>query len=182
MLILVLTAYSASAQFMTFGIKGGVNFARMTGDNAEGLEGRTSFHVGAIAELALTNTFSLQPELLYSEQGFSDSFNGFDVTGKVDYLNIPVMAKYYVEKGFSLEVGPQFGIMTNGKVEGEGQSDSLEDIFKSSDFAINVGAGYKMNSGLNFNARYSIGITDLPEEGDTDFKNGVFQLSLGYNF
>lgn len=182
MIAMLLSAFTASAQLVTFGVKGGANFASMNGDDADGLDGRTSFHIGALAELGLTDAFSLQPELLYSGQGFSDSFDGFDVTGKVDYLNIPVMAKYYVIEGLSIEAGPQFGVLTSAEVEGEGESEDIKDLLKTSDFALNIGAGYKMNSGVNFNLRYSLGMTDIPEEGDGDFKHGVLQVSLGYFF
>ena len=49
-------------------------------------------------------------------------------------------------------------------------------------YGFNLGAGYQLNSGLNFNIRYYLGLADIPK-GDTDgFKNSVFQVAVGYNF
>ena len=52
------------------------------------------------------------------------------------------------------------------------------------DFGVDFGIGYKLEGGLNFGARYNLGLTDINdeyEEGGT-YKNGVFQISLGYFF
>ncbi len=195
---MALVAFTISAQNVTFGAKAGLNFASMTGDDADGLDGRTSFHIGVTAEIEMSDTFSIQPELLYSGQGFTDSdefevsdgsgnFDVFDadITAKVDYLNLPIMLKYYVSDGLSLEAGPQIGFLLSAKAkveaEGESETEDIDDL-KSTDFAFNLGAGYKLDSGLNFGLRYSMGLTDVPD-GDSDgFKHSVLQLSVGYNF
>ena len=170
----------------------------MAGDDADGLDGRTSFHLGVTAEIEMSDTFSIQPELLYSGQGFTgsemDNSTGVDVNidlkGRVNYLNLPIMAKYYVSENFSLEAGPQIGFLLSAEseteVSGGGISETEEvdfkDDLKSTDFALNLGAGYKLDSGLNFGLRYSMGLTDVPDEGSSDFKHSVLQLSVGYSF
>ena len=53
---------------------------------------------------------------------------------------------------------------------------------KATTFALNLGAGYKLNSGLNFGLRYSMGLTDVPDFDTDGFKHSVLQLSVGYNF
>lgn len=176
---MALVAFTISAQNVTFGAKAGLNFASMTGDDADGLDGRTSFHLGVTAEIEMSDTFSIQPELLYSGQGYTADG---DVTGKVDYINLPVMAKFYVADGISLEAGPQIGFLASAKADVDGESTDIKDSLKSTDFALNLGAGYKLDSGLNFGLRYSMGLTDVPD-GDSDgFKHSVLQLSVGYNF
>jgi hypothetical protein len=176
---MALVAFTISAQNVTFGAKAGLNFASMTGDDADGLDGRTSFHLGVTAEIEMSDTFSIQPELLYSGQGYTADG---DVTGKVDYINLPVMAKFYVADGISLEAGPQIGFLASAKADVDGESTDIKDLLKSTDFALNLGAGYKLDSGLNFGLRYSMGLTDVPD-GDSDgFKHSVLQLSVGYNF
>lgn len=175
---MALVAFSISAQNITFGAKAGLNFASMTGDDADGLDGRTSFHLGVTAEIEMSDTFSIQPELLYSGQGFTFDDGVDDYTTKVDYLNLPVMAKFYVADGFSLEAGPQIGFLLSADDNGE----DIKDLLKSTDFALNLGAGYKLNSGLNFGLRYSMGLTDVPDADTDGFKHSVLQLSVGYNF
>ena len=175
---MALVAFTISAQNVTFGAKAGLNFASMVGDAAEGLDGRTSFHIGATAEIEISESFSIQPELLYSGQGYTADG---DVTGKVDYINLPVMAKFYVSDGFSVEAGPQIGFLASAKQDVDGESFDIEDL-KSTDIACNIGAGYKVDSGLNFGLRYSMGLTDVPDYDTDGFKHSVLQLSVGYNF
>ena len=176
---MALVAFTISAQNITFGAKAGLNFASMAGDDADGLDGRTSFHLGVTAEIEMSDTFSIQPELLYSGQGYTADG---DVTGKVDYINLPIMAKFYVADGISLEAGPQIGFLASAKADVDGESTDIKDLLKSTDFALNLGAGYKLDSGLNFGLRYSMGLTDVYDFDTDGFKHSVLQLSVGYNF
>ena len=176
---MALVAFTISAQNVTFGAKAGLNFASMTGDDADGLDGRTSIHLGVTAEIEMSDSFSIQPELLYSGQGYTADG---DVTGKVDYINLPVMAKFYVADGFSVEAGPQIGFLASAKADVDGESTDIKDLLKSTDFALNLGAGYKLDSGLNFGLRYSMGLTDVPDGDSNGFNHSVLQLSVGFNF
>ena len=176
---------SVNAQEVTFGAKAGLNLASISGDETSGLDSRTAFHVGAVAEIAISDQFSVQPELMYSAQGFKESFDGVDIDFNVDYINLPIMAKYYVAEGFSLEAGPQVGFLMSAKAKADGEEEDLKDFVKGIDFGANVGVGYKMESGLNFGARYNLGLSNVNDgEGSDDFKNqnSVIQVSVGYFF
>ena len=176
----VITIVSINAQ--EFGAKAGVNFASLNGD--EDFDGRTSFFVGGAVEFEISESFSLQPELLYSSQGAKSSFSDEgDLTIKLDYLNIPIMAKYYVTEGLSIEAGPQVGFLLSAKAEFDSDSEDIKDELNSVDFGLNFGLGYKLDSGLNFGARYNLGLSNIPDsDGGGDLKNGVFQISVGYFF
>jgi hypothetical protein len=186
LLMISLVVCSLHAQNVTFGAKAGLNFASLSGDDAEDIDGRTSLHLGATAEFSLSETFSIQPELLYSGQGFTESGTGYEATGKMDYINLPIMAKFYVAEGLSLEVGPQVGLLLSAKGEikedGETEKYDFKDDVKSVDFGANFGVGYKLDSGINLGFRYNLGLTSVAEEDSTDVKNSVLQLSVGYNF
>jgi len=188
---------SMNAQGVTFGAKAGVNFASITGDGTDNLDMRTSLHVGGVAEIAFSDKFSLQPELLYSSQGAKASFSGFEAKTKLDYLNLPVMAKYYVAEGFSVEAGPQVGVLLSAKVDTDNSIDlissspkvevDIKDETSDIDFGLKFGAGYKLESGLNFGAHYNLGLADLndntvSDSGDFKNQNGVIQVSVGYFF
>ncbi|WP_446685088.1 porin family protein [Formosa undariae] len=175
-LISVLGYTHVSAQDILFGAKAGLNFASVFGDNTDDYETVTAFNYGVMAEIPISDSFSFQPEVLYSGQGYSFGDN----TVALNYLNVPLLAKYYVVKGFSLEAGPQVGFLLNTNDDGLG----IEDDFDTVDFGINLGLGYKLDNGLNFSARYNIGLTDIDDiEGFSGTnKNGVFQVSIGYFF
>ena len=168
-----LFAFNVNAQDVTFGAKAGVNFASLGGDDADGLDSRTSFHVGGVVNIGLSEKFSVQPELVYSSQGASEGDNDL----KMDYLNIPVLAKIQVADGFSVEVGPQIGILLSADADGE----DVKEFFKSSDFSGAVGLNYALASGLNFGARYNLGLGSIAD-GDGDIMNNVFQVSVGWTF
>lgn len=179
---MVLVAFSINAQNVRFGAKAGLNFASMITDDADDdLDGRTAFHLGLTAEFEMSDSFSIQPELLYSGQGLSENDSYEEYTTKLDYLTLPVMAKFYVADGFNFEVGPQIGFLLSADDNG----DDISDLLKKTDFALNLGTGYKLDSGLNFGLRYSMGLIDVPdapESQDIDFKHSVLQLSVGFNF
>ena len=100
---------SANAQEVNFGAKAGVNMATITGDDVDDTKSKTSFHIGAVAEIAISDKFSVQPELLYSAQGTKADEGDEEL--KIDYINLPIIAKYYVAEGFSIEAGHQVGFL-----------------------------------------------------------------------
>jgi hypothetical protein len=175
-----------SAQDINFGAKAGVNFATITGDDLDSFSSRTAFHLGFVAEIGITETFSFQPELLYSAQGSDYSEDSFEGSLKVDYLNLPLMAKFYVAEGFSLEAGPQVGFLLSAKDVYDDGEDDWKDITKGIDFGLNFGVGYKLENGLNFGARYNLGLSDLNDDPDSQadsaFKNSVIQAYVGFFF
>lgn len=175
--ITILGLANINAQDVEFGIKGGLNFATITGENTSKDQIITAFNFGAMAEIKISEKFSFQPELLYSGQGYDTDIDSEGIIA-LNYLNIPLMAKYYVTKKLSLEAGPQIGFLLSTK----GGTEDYKDLFKTTDFGVNLGIGYKLDSGLNFGARYVLGLSNINDVGGTTNKNGVFQLSIGYFF
>lgn len=176
--ITVLGFANAHAQEIKFGAKGGINIANISGENTSNLEPVAAFNFGLMAEIPISQKFSFQPEVMFSGQGYS--FEGSD--GNIialSYLNVPLMGKYYLTKGLSVEAGPQIGFLLSAKNE----RTDVKDSFKTLDFGVNLGLGYKLENGINFGARYNLGLTninDLSSSGKN--RNGVIQVSIGYFF
>ena len=182
----------ANAQDAKFGVKGGVNFATLSGD-VENESSIVGFNVGGFAEIKISDKFSVQPELLYSTQGakfeYSEFGNTYKETLKLAYLNLPVMAKYYVAPKFSLEAGPQIGFLLSAKDEysGEGMSGSanVKDNFNSIDFGLNFGAGFDFTDNFSAGIRYNLGLSNIADTeagDDTKVTSNVLSLSVGYKF
>lgn len=173
-------------EFFNFGVKGGLNFATLTGDDADELDVKmkTGFHLGVLAEIMISDKFGIQPEILYSSQGAKSDMGDVDVDLKLDYIAVPVMLKYFVAPGFSLEAGPQFSFLTKSEIEAESQGDSasqdLKDDTESFDMGAAVGLGYGLPQGFLVQARYVMGFSDVYTDSDT--KNSVIQLSVGWKF
>ena len=190
LIAVVAAGFTANAQEVKFGAKAGLNIASISGDTDDlgNTSARTSFHVGAVAEITISDKFAIQPELVYSTQGTKLELREADGTMKLDYLNVPVIAKFYVAEGLSLEAGPQIGFLMSAKLKaeygGETEETDIKDELeiKSVDFGLNFGAGYKLDNGLNFSARYNLGLSEISKNENIDSKNGVFQISVGYMF
>ncbi|UKM65895.2 PorT family protein [Flavobacteriaceae bacterium GSB9] len=172
---------TAQAQSIDFGAKSGMNVATFYGNRSDSNIDRNSligFHAGVLAEVKLSENFALQPELLYSRAGAEEENL---VTFQLDYVSLPVMAKFYIVDGFSLDVGPQFGLLINDTAKF--QMDDVPDYDTDAntfDLALNAGLGVNFTKSWFAQARYSYGITAVGENPDVN--NGVFQLSLGYMF
>lgn len=170
----------------SFGVKGGVNFANIIGDDIGDQSSRTSFHVGVVGELPLADIFSLQAEVLYSGQGFKlkDPLVGSDDQEyQLDYINVPVLAKLYFTKGLSIEAGPQFSFLVNEEFDTDPDNDPGDtELDEAADFDFGVAAGltFQTEMGLFASGRYTYGFTDVIE--DYDVQNSVFQISIGYKF
>ncbi|MNK07619.1 hypothetical protein D3C87_255340 [compost metagenome] len=175
---------SSNKQSMTpsFGIKGGVNLATVTGSDFDSPDSRTSFHVGVVGEMPVADILSIQAEVLYSGQGFDfEPIPGGDKAEfQLDYINVPVLAKVYVFKGLSLEVGPQFGFLVNEKIDFKSGEDIELDSAKKFDVGVAGGLTFQTDMGLFASGRYVYGVTDIYD--DANIKNSVFQIGLGYKF
>ncbi|MUV03214.1 outer membrane beta-barrel protein [Flavobacterium rakeshii] len=167
-------SFTMNAQGIDLGVKAGANFSNFQGDiNSDGI---TSFHAGLALELNLVPMFSVQAEGLFSSQGAKyDNAFGAAEDINLDYISVPVLAKFYVVPGkLSLMAGPQFSFLVNDA------KDAFET--KSFDLAASGGVELKIIMGLFAQARYNIGLNNVNDSGDADIKNGVFQLSVGYYF
>ena len=175
------------AQGISIGAKAGTNFASLNGDDTDDLDGRTSFHVGGVVNISVSELFAVQPEVIYSAQGYKQDTAIGEVVGKLDYINIPVLADFTLAEGFSLQGGPQLGINVTDEAELEGETATIG--AESIDLSAAIGAQYKLPVGLFFQARYTIGLSnvvgDMTIDGvmvETDAKNSVLNLSVGWFF
>lgn len=197
-------AAMAQTQKVKLGVKAGLNIASLTFDESElNSSSKTGFTAGFMAEIPLAKKFSIQPELLYSQQGTKTSFSDPDVTNsnyngtiELNYLNIPVMLKYYVLKGFSIQAGPQIGILlkANNKYKDNflgyenQESFDLKEYSSGIDTSVNFGLGYQFKDKFYADLRYNISYSNVFRESDVnyfinnDMKNRVFQISIGYFF
>ncbi|OYQ38001.1 hypothetical protein CHU92_07000 [Flavobacterium cyanobacteriorum] len=186
-------ASNADSMAFSWGVKGGVNFATVNGD-FESPDSRTSFHVGLVGEFPLADIFSIQVEALYSGQGFEVDVPGGLFSGnetleyQLDYINVPVLAKVYLFKGFSLEAGPQFSFLVNEEIDSlpnDNAGDTNTDEAETFEFGVAGGLTFQTELGLFATARYTQGVTDILKERpgiQNSVNNSVFQIGIGYKF
>lgn len=216
MVALAVTTLSANAQISLKPMVGLTiaNITDVTDNNA-----KAGLAAGLEAEFSVSPQVSITGGLLYSMQGcciddYETSIGGYSVGTKdakyeLDYINIPILANFYVTNGLALKVGIQPGFLVSAKDKGttySGNSEEdwdidIKDNCKTFDFSIPIGISYEF-SDFVIDARYNWGLTKVNKRNDNyekdnilnnllgissthndkSNKNSVFMISLGYKF
>jgi len=200
--VLALSVFGlANAQKFKFGPKAGIVMSTITATVTSSIDKKIKIGalVGGVAEIKFTDKISLQPELQVSLQGASFEYD-FNYVGGYEehkdnldliYIQVPVMAKYYIVKGFNVGIGPQLGILVSAKnrtevdfTDGsESKTFDVKDNYKTIDLGANFGLGYDFPNGIFIDARYTLGVADIGEgAGGNSIKNNVIAVSGGFKF
>jgi len=166
---------------LAFGIKGGVNISNVAGSDASGTSSLVGFNAGAYLTIPVfVQHLSLQPELVYSAQGFKETTGGITTTQHLNYLNIPILFKYSVA-GVFIETGPQAGILMSAKAKALGESADDKNTFYGADWAWVFGAGVKIPmTPISVDVRYNLGMSNIinQTENNGNTLNGSFQIGV----
>jgi hypothetical protein len=177
-------ASAAQAQSARFGVKAGASLTSLTGDDTDNAKYKFGFNGGVMANFALNDMFSIQPEVLYSMKGAKA--DGRDSRVNLNYIDIPVLAKISTgETGLFFELGPQIGFLASAKAKENDTSIDVKDAFKSVDFGYAAGLGFQAASGPMVGLRYNGGFTNNGKSVmgyDPKSKNSAFQLYVGFLF
>ena len=204
---LTLSGFAVSAQQKTsFGIRGGVNFQNINGDDNSGssLDNKlkVGFLAGVNAEIPVGIDFYLQPGVLYAVKGAKSDVG--DTKINLGYIEVPVNFLYKPELGTGhllLGVGPYIAFGVNGNVKsGNNKEDikfkntitpaeALADLYvKRIDAGGNLLFGYEMANNLSIQLNAQLGMVKINPKIDganndqASYKNTGFGVSLGYRF
>ena len=206
----------------------GINVSDLSSDN-DHYKARVGFTGGMEAEYGVTPWLGVSLGAMYSQQGakYEASLGQLGVNEegrkvaviiglkgklKADYINMPLLANFYVWKGLSVKTGLQVGFLVNDKMSVNGAvagfteipadqliqedlsissatSTSLStfsfeesDICKSVVFGIPVGLSYEYKN-ITLDARYYFGLTRMDDaEEDPAARNRCLSITLGYKF
>lgn len=136
---------------------------------------RVGFIAGVEGEYYATNWLGVALGLNYAQQGWKVDGN----KAKLDYLNVPLVANFYVAKGLALKTGAQFGFLVNAKAEDV----DIKDACKKFNFSIPVGISYEI-SNIILDIRYNIALTNVNKNAGNNNKSrsDLVQFTLGYKF
>ena len=206
-LIIIAICGFSQVRAQNFGVKAGYNYSTLSGETSSisTIEGLSGFYIGGLVELPISNVLSIQPELIFSRQGVDlrQGLKNLSIRTdtseiRLDYLNIPVMAKVNLGPIF-LEGGVQFGFLVNKpKVDSYIANVYLrnlldKDSYNSFDFGVGAGLGVKLNQHFFVETRYTYSLTNVFDPNDKhfksslisdgdNFKNSVFSIGLGMKF
>jgi hypothetical protein len=191
-------AFSQEENVTRFGVKGGVNFSNFRVDEFADNNIKAGLNLGLFFKMPVTETFAIQPELLYSSKGSKMEYDGPQGDGEyrfnLNYLELPVMAVFYLGDRFNVQVGPYVGYLANTNIKNMqedldivGVEDLNEKSFNRADFGLAAGIGYDLK-GFVIGARYNYGLNEVADSGNlsgqmlSDSKNSVGTIYLGFGF
>lgn len=173
---------------ISLGVRAGLSGSNMK-TTMEGLDisldTKLGFYAGVLAEIGINENFAIQPELSYSQMGAkTDIIDSFTVKEELGYISLPVLFKYK-NQGFSVFAGPQIGYLISAQSKYQDVKEDSKDDYKPIDFSGVIGAGYTLENGFGFDARYQMGFANILDaeggEGAT-VKNNGFQVGVHYFF
>lgn len=183
--IVVLLFFISSSLFsqdISFGIKGGANLGKITGESFKD-EFTFTYHAGVFLTIS-GKKWGIQPEVLFSQVNADTATNFNQVVAfkninhiELKALTIPIMVNYNLSKFITLQAGPQFGIVLD-------QNNSLlqngKNAFKTGNFAL--AGGVQLNI-LKFRVygRFIGGVTDMSNIENSDaWKFQNIQVGVGF--
>ena len=137
---------------------------------------RAGLTIGAEAEYyTKTPWLSVSAALMYTQQGWETKVNGKTYTQKLDYINIPVLANFYVAKGFALKIGLQPGFLVSADDKSS---------FESFNLSMPIGLSYEFKNGITLDLRGTPGLTAVNKNSNSDWKlrSDCSTLTIGYKF
>ena len=189
---------SASAQ-VQFGAKVGFDMTHFWGEDAP-RGWQPNYQVGLMMEYKFNPQFAIAPEVVFASQGGkeTDIVAVDDIPGIVEakgtfhtnYINVPVMLKYYPTQDFSIDFGPQVGFNVYSKFTmGKHEATNYKDMTKPIDFGLGLGCTYDLDKNVFIQLRYTMGLTNAFKRRyttafviDNYRKNGNAQLAFGVRF
>ena len=193
-------AMSSLAFAQQFGAKAGLNVSSLSKDaNLSDQGSKIGFNAGLFVNLPIAESFSVQPELIYTQYGEKYDYvmpvtdERYSGSTHLDYVALPVMLQYNVTPSFYLEAGPELGLLVSAKDKAKNEttgetlaeSDNYKDSLNGFNVGVGLGAGYFFTPSIGVTARYVAGFTDIYKDGQNSgdaVKNNVFQTGLAYKF
>jgi hypothetical protein len=172
------------------GLTAGVNIANTVDAYNENYSTGTiaGFEGGLTLDVPLIYPLSFEPEVLYSQKGFSATDADGHFTSRSNFIDVPLLAKFRLAPGFNFVIGPQVSFLLN-TTNTYGDSFTQQDHYNyngNTTFLDGViGVSFDINPNVELRARYTIDLNQTDAYGYTtvpDYRNQVFQIGLGFKF
>ena len=184
------TASSAMAQQAVYGVKAGINLAKINFDpepEEDNLDRRIGFVGGLFVVVPMTDLIAFQGEALFSQKGAS----GDEGKVELDYLEVPLLLRVgHAPSGstsFHAFAGPSVGLKLRARAtstfDGETEDEDIGDDVETFDLGLVAGAGVDVGR-FTLDGRYTWSLRNVnnlaPDE--VEIKNRVFSIMAGVRF
>jgi opacity protein-like surface antigen len=175
------------------GVTGGLNLANTVSgyDNNVSTGTIAGFNAGLFLDVPLIFPLSFEPEVLYSQKGYSASTPDGHFTSREDFIDVPLLAKFHLAPGFNFLIGPQLSFLTNTTNTYSSGFTITEQNHQNNNNGNNtfldgvIGVSFDLNQNVDLRARYTIDFNQGDGYGDSyvpEYRNQVFQIGLGIKF
>ena len=154
---------------LKYGVRGGYTISHLDFEGTPVMNNkhRNSMYIGFFANIGLSRTLSLAPEIQFSGEGANAE------PMHLDYIQMPVLFRVRFSEKFHASLGPQIGLKVH----------KTDDGMKNLAYSGVVGADYKINYAIFVDVRYNYGIRNVFDEiSGIVAKNRNIQLGVGYKF
>ncbi len=188
------TAQVVSSEESKIGVKGGLNMSNLYTEDVDDENVLYGFNLGLFAELPLTGSVSLQPEVIFTTKGaelkYDNAFAEGTAKFRLNYIEVPLLVKLNVTDNFNIHFGPYAAFLVDSKITNEDANGDInfeqeidEDDLNKFDYGLAAGLGFDFGA-FGIGARYNYGLSTVGKErtifGQTytfpDSKNSVLSV------
>lgn len=170
---------------MGFGLKGGVNFAKVTKASNINADNTTGFHAGFFFGPQTKSVMGFRSEIIFSRQGYNFKSNTTTGTVKLDYILMPQLMEINITKYVAIQVGMQMAFLLNAKADssrtqstGNPGVDRMMELYNRFDYGAAGGIEVHPFKGILLGARMNISFGDLYKDPATSGGQPNFSLQL----
>lgn len=180
-----------------YGLRLGLALSSINSDDKylDGGSVQSGLNVGLIIgfQLSPMSPVYLESGLVYTEKGGKGRIDGAKFTYDLNYLELPIIAKYkyYVDDDLSIQPfgGAYIAYGVGGKVKNFGHtkedratySSFSEDFFKRFDGGLRIGCGMEFQM-LYVEMSYDFGLANICHSDFDSSHTGCFNINCGVNF
>lgn len=163
---------------------------------------RTGFYVGGAVDLPLSENFSIEPGLIYTQRGYglrgNLTINALKInainaraTSQMHYVDVPVLFKVKPAGGFTVFAGPQLSYLVNNNLRADvnvlgfsllNTNLDITNQFNRLDVGVTGGIGYESESGIGISAAFERGFNRLDKNQNFNVFNQGIKVGLTYKF
>lgn len=156
---------------ISFGLKAGLNSMhnKIVTTTSDNVQKRSGVYAGVFVTIPTSETFSVQPELIYS----STEHNGTD---NVNLLHIPVLLNFELGNNFTGFVGPEGQILLSI------DDANNQDLFNTFMFGFTFGARYQITPNFYIEGRPYFAFSRFLEDDLGYRKFNTLQIGIAYRF
>ena len=193
--IILIIPFFVQAQF---GIKAGLNFAKVSNAASINSSSKSGFNVGFLLAPPSKKIMSSRTELVFSRQGYDYKTSSNTGNVNLDYIQMGQLASINITKYVSLLFGAQTAYLVSAQADSTknsggaaGTYNNIMNLYNRIDYGYALGAEVHPVLGLIIGARYNVSLAKVykdlqslqrPSFSSEDAKNNVVQIFAGWRF